>query len=499
MFNLKLNKKLLLLIAVCSLAVLATSLLSELSLGDEAFHYRFAENIFKAGRRVAFDPLYGTGRGPGYFYNNEPFWHVVLALIWKILGKVSFPAAQFYHTIYYSLLIFFTYLLGKELYGKREAFYAALIIATIPAILVFSVVFYLDVPAVCFSTLCILLVVKKRFLWSGLVLVFMYFTKRNALFFAPVFILFIFFAKGSRLRDKIKNLLYLFAPSFLLVPPDLFWREKNLKYTMTFVLDGKQYSNANLGSTIGIIDRLSLKWWKFKTQEYLNSSLFNPVDVLKYFGIALLMGLAIYFLFKIYRKKDIRCWALILCYFLFFSLVFTPGSDIRYLLPVFPLLAILSSVAIANFSYKKWFKLIVIVLCSLQFCGTIFFMSQKRVISKEIKEGFAYLRDNTPADTFILYPENIIINETNRRFLWLGNCISLYLDDYFWETDEDKAMDFLKKNKIGYIAVKKTRIYDDSKRHHYGGYPKSFVDRLPEMPFLNPVFDNKEISIWQVK
>jgi len=62
------NKKLFLLILCSSLLVLIAGLTSELSLGDEVFHYRIAKDIFNAGRRVAFDPLYGSGNPPGYSY-----------------------------------------------------------------------------------------------------------------------------------------------------------------------------------------------------------------------------------------------------------------------------------------------------------------------------------------------------------------------------------------------------------------------------------------------
>jgi len=73
------NKKLFLLILCCSLLVLIAGFTSELSLGDEVLHYRFAKCIFNTGSRVVSDPLYGTGKSLGLFFTSEPLWHVLLA------------------------------------------------------------------------------------------------------------------------------------------------------------------------------------------------------------------------------------------------------------------------------------------------------------------------------------------------------------------------------------------------------------------------------------
>ncbi|MCK4828299.1 glycosyltransferase family 39 protein, partial [bacterium] len=477
-----------LLILCSSLLVLIAGLTSVLSLGDEVYHYRFAKDIFNAGRRVAFDPLYGSANPPGYFYNSDPLWHILLASFWRLTGGISPVVAQVYHTIYYALLIFFTYLLGKELYGEREGLYAALIIATVPAVAVFSVLFYLDIPATSLSILCLLLIVKRRFLWSGIILGLMYLTKRNTCFFVPAFFFLLLYQTETNFREKVKNLFYLSVPAFLFVLPDFLWRENNLKSTI--MISG--------GAFEGIISRLELKDWNLRTSEYLNSHLSDPVDIVKYFGIVLLITLAIYALFKIYEKKDLMLWLPVICYFLFFCYIFHPASDIRYLLPVVPLLAILSSKAIVYYWDKKWLKISLIILCLLQFSSSVLYVRCKRQIPKGIAEGFAYLRGNTAPDALIIYPEYVILEATNRRFAWAGK-LRPVLKNLFWDKDEDRVRDLLISNDVGYIAIKKSRIYDDSKVHHFGGYPKSFVERLPKLFFVKLAFDNKDMSIWQVE
>jgi hypothetical protein len=70
----------------------------------------------------------------------------------------------------------------------------------------------------------------------------------------------------------------------------------------------------------------------------------------------------------------------------------------------------------------------------------------------------------------------------------------------FWQANEKEAKNILLNiNKTEYIMIKKTRIYDDTKIRHKGGYPKSFIEKLPNFSFLKLIFDNKEISIWKVE
>ncbi|MBD3330649.1 hypothetical protein GF354_03925, partial [Candidatus Peregrinibacteria bacterium] len=325
------NKKLLLLILCSSLMVIIAGLTSELSLGDEVFHYRFAKDTFDAGRRVIVDPLFGENYPPSGYYNSAPLWHILLALLWGLSGRICFPVAQLYHTIYYSLLILFTYLLAKELYGEKEGLYASLIVATTPVVIAFSIIFYVDIPTTCFSVLGLLLLVKRKFVWSGIILGFMYLTKRNACFFIPAFFFLVLCQTKSRTRAKILNLCLFIFPAFFFALPDVLWRENNLKTPITLLENGESVRIPSVATVKGIIYRFTSPHWNYRVSEYLNSSLFHPSDIVKYFGIVLLTMLVIYILFKSYEKNDLILWGVTICYFLFFCYMFHPGSDIRYL------------------------------------------------------------------------------------------------------------------------------------------------------------------------
>src|SRR3972149_4381831 len=140
------QKILLVIILVSAGLIIANGAGTEISLGDESHHYRFAQNIFSAGKRVAFDPLYGSGHPPGFFYNTPPLWHLILSYLWRITGGISQTIAQIYHVLFFVLLIWLTSVLAKEMIGEERRWVPALIIATVPMVVSFSTLFYMDVP-----------------------------------------------------------------------------------------------------------------------------------------------------------------------------------------------------------------------------------------------------------------------------------------------------------------------------------------------------------------
>lgn len=477
--------------------MLIAGLTSELSLGDEVSHYRFAKCISYSGRRIVCDPLYASGKPAGMFFIIEPLWHTLLAIFAKLFGGISSRIAQFYHTIYYALLVLFTYMLGKELYGRRQGLYSALMVASIPAVVVFGILLYLDVPATALSILCFLLIIKRDYFWAGVVLGLMYLTKRNTCFFVPAFIWVVIDQNKEGLKASIKKAIYFILPSLLFIVPDFLWREHNLDFKIMLNEGGKQKFISSAGNISGIMDRLLRRDSNVRFNEYTNSSFANPLDIIRYFGIALLVGLSIYVISKRYCKKDLILWVPVLCYFVFFCYMFSPISDIRYLLPVMPLLAVISSNAISGILNKRLFKGILISLCCLQLISTSLFVRTKRLIAPGIKEGFSYLKENTPADAVIIYPEYLILELANRRFVWAGY-LPTAIRDIFYSTDYDTIERLLRSHNISYIAIKKSRVFDDTKLKHLGGYPKSFVEKLPKLPFLKLVFDNNEMSIWKI-
>ncbi|MEW6171311.1 MAG: glycosyltransferase family 39 protein, partial [Candidatus Omnitrophota bacterium] len=316
-------KKVLLLILISYFLLLLVGLTSELCLGDEVHHYRFAKLIYKTGKIVAQDPLYSNVAGEvPYLFLTPPLWHILLVILWKLTGGISPYIAQIYHGIYYALLILFTYLLAKTLYTDQDGWYSAIIIATCPAVISFSILFYMDLPLTTFTTLCFLLLFKKRYFLAGLVLGLMYLIKMNSAFFIPIFLILIFYFTKDKIIEKIKRLFCFFTISLIgFAIYDICWRNKN--FSNYFVMGG--FGNLNKI----ILERMLVAKNPFNFFEYTNSSFRNPIDLVKYLGLILLISLILYFVFKKYEKRDKLLWISVGIYILLFIFIFV-ASDIRY-------------------------------------------------------------------------------------------------------------------------------------------------------------------------
>jgi 4-amino-4-deoxy-L-arabinose transferase-like glycosyltransferase len=517
--TLRKHKEILIILIFSTCVVLSAGLTSDLYLGDEVYHYRFAKDIYQAGKRVAFDPIYSTGNPPGYFYSSEPLWSGLLAILWRLVGNISFPVAQIYHTFYYLLLILLTYLLGIQIYGKKEGIYAALLILSAPMAVSFGILFYLDLPGSAFAALSLLLFLKRRYFLTGLAIALMYFTRRNACFLVPGFMLGLFLFSEGKLSVKLRYLSYLVLPAGCLGFMDIHWRFVHIesaKNEITSIGKGvAAVSNIEIPSVTSTLRFIKDRMGLWGGGEYLNSSLLSPKDLIKYFGIAILLGIFFYFWFKRDKRSDFPILICVAGYLLLFFLFFGIKSDIRYLFPIISLLCVLASSSFKAIEHLKWVKVLILIGCIIQLLGTSFYVHQTRLMPPGIKEGFSFIKKNTPARALFMYPGYIFIEATGRRFIWEfffeteGKLMSKkypYLDFrkdksafLFWNKEEGDLREILEMNKLDYIVVDKSKIYDDTKIKHFGGYPKSFIERIHTLPFLENVFENREMSIWAIK
>jgi len=486
-------------ILLFSLGVMVVGLSSNLYLGDEITHYRFAKGIFTEGERITFDPLFGRNYANQVNYLIPPLWHILLAFLWKIVGRISYPLAQVYHTTYYALLLFFTYQLGKEVYGEKEGKYSMILVGTAPMIVSFGILFYVDVPLAALTTLTFFLILRRKHLFAGFGFGLMYFTKWSGVAFGAPFLLIILFLNY---KDKflIKLLTFSLA-SLMIILPDIYWREKHTSKEEYWIGDTqttlKSFAFGVSGNIKGWVTpkQPPPKGFVEKISYGHNSTFLSIKDHIKYFGLSLLSLLAIYLFKRKFLKKDWLLWMPIFFYFLFFIFFFNINADIRYLLPVSPFLCIIASKVIA-FWDKKELKILFLVICLVQFLSVLGYVYSQRRITPAIQEGIHYIKKNTSEDAIIIYLEYNLTEYTNRRVVWTSNFWRL--EKVFWGDDE-LTKDLLVKHKVQYILIKKAKIYDDKERRHLRGYPISFIQRLSTSRFFELKFDNKELSLWELK
>ncbi|HUL21098.1 MAG TPA: glycosyltransferase family 39 protein [Thermodesulfobacteriota bacterium] len=462
---------------------------TEISLGDESHHYRFAQNIYTEGKRVPYDPLYESGNPPGFFNNDPPLWHLILAFLWKVTGSISQAVAQIYQVLFFILLVWLTSLLAKETAGEERRWVPAFIIAAVPMVVSFSTLLYMDIPMTALSTLAFYMILKKRYIEAGVASGLMYFTKLNAGFFFPGFIFLIFWNERKKFWSLLKNLSFFTLPILMIYIPDLFWRRLNI----TSQMDSVGWSMISHRFSIGFTGRQ----WK----EHLNSYLSNPEDLAKYLGFTFLFLLLIHFVrLRRWNKRDAIFWIPVVSYLIPFLIVFGTGSDIRYLIPILPFLAVL--ITPTFFSLGKVWRFAVIGVCVLQIAGTSYYVHQRRQIPPGVREGLEYIRENVPQNALILYPEENLLIYGQRRMIW--SAVVIYrsgqkwgLNALFWASHPEEMNEVLRINQIDHILVKKSRVYDDHEIRHYGGYPKSFVNKLPCLDGWVKIFENSGVTLWK--
>jgi 4-amino-4-deoxy-L-arabinose transferase-like glycosyltransferase len=461
-------------------------ILTDVHLGDESHHYHFAQNIYRAGKRVPFDPLYESGNPPGFFYNSPPLWHFGLAFVWKITGGISQAIAQVYHAIFLILLIGMTYLLAKEQAGEEAGWFSALIIATVPMVVSFSTLLYMDIPTAALSTLSFYFVLKRRYIGAGIAAGSACLIKFNAGFLLPGLSLFIFWNERKKIWSLLNAFSFFILPIFFIHLPDRLWRQRNINPHLNTV-DMEQ-----------VIRRVVSTAQGESIKEYLSSYTTNPIDLVKYFGIAFGFCFILFlFSYRQWAKNNIVLWFPLVSYLLLLILFFGIATDIRYLLPIVPKLVVLVSPHVLRLR-QKW-KYLLIGICIVQFINTTYYVFDRRKMPQEVKEGLGYVKNNVPKDALILYPEENLLIYGERRIVWssVSGKSNDGLSSFFWVSDIEEVGERLSANRISHILIKKSRIYDDQKERHLGGYPKSFVEKIPYLKGWEKVFENSEMALWK--
>jgi len=491
---------LILLLLEASIIVINGSI-TDVSLGDESHHYRFAQNIYREGKRVPFDPLYESGNPPGFFYNDPPLWHLILAFVWKMTGGISQTVAQVYHILFFMLLVWVTSILAREVSGEEGRWSSALVLTTVPMVVSFSTLLYMDIPVTALSILSFYLILKRRYLEAGVSSGLVYFTKLSGAFFFPGFLFIIFWHERKKFWVLARSMFFFVIPICMIYFPDQIWRRWNITSQMDIIGWSSVSHRLSMGlSGVSGLPGLLVSGWR--PREYLNSYLTNPVDLPKYFGLVLPFLICFYLVrFRQWDKKAAVLWVPIASYIISFVIIFGITSDVRYLLPIVPFLVVFFIPSF--FSLGNWLRFIIIAVCFLQFACTSFYIYQRRQVSPEVMGGFEYIRKNVPQDALILYPEENLLIYGQRRVVWSaarGEKRGSYLAGLsllFWGANHEEMNDFFRENRIDHILIKKSRVYDDREEQNLGGYPKSFVEKLSNLDGWVKVFENPAVALWK--
>lgn len=483
-----------LLLVYASAVLLSAGLTVPVSLGDEIHHYRFAKESFNVEGRGIFESIYGSSDEPGFFFETEAAWPLGLAYLWRLTGGISFSVAQIYHHLFYLLLLFSVYKLAAKFYGEKEAVWCALITASAPMAVSFGILFYLDVPAAALCTTTLWLLAEGVYPAAGFSLGLQFLMKRSAAFFTPVYAAWVLIRHWRKPVRCVLNLALVLIPAALLAFWDQSWRKAHL---VNVILTPKWIQSRLNEIAAAQNPPASLPpevpSFLFRIKDYSYSNILNPADFAKYFGLALILGILIYLFRRSYGKKEVLLAGLA-SVFMGAAFLLRLFPDIRYLMPILPLLAIPAGRAVSHLS-KQWLKGAIAVLCLLQIPAAAVYTHQQRRLSPGIVEAFSYIEKNIPEKLILLYPETNIMEYAKRKMVW-GRIGLGYL---FWGTEAEKKEQIL-RFKIDYIGVKKNRIYEDRnlQQLHFGKYPQSFLDDLKKFSWIRQIYENSDLVLYQI-
>jgi len=505
-------------VVLCAYLV-AWTLDSEPTIGDEARHFRRAVNYFETPLphfRTDHDPAYPI-EGPGAIpYFDACLWHQGLALLWKLLGHASLPVAQIYHAAFVFMLAMFTYLAGRSLYGHRGGVWAWALVLTIPMNILFGMIFYQEIPLLAFTAMAIVCILHGRPVWLGIAMAAMFLTKSPvAAALLPTLLVAAFLKVGDSWSRRLLRLAVALAVASLVLLPDVLWHLAH--FGRPFMLT---YSGSPL--SFMVYDLPSPK------MSAVPMSILNPLAVLSMLGVSGLVvavlgsamalrdtGRAVLAVATDGRKRgllaairslpdSVPASALVGALpFLGFVFVYVyrlrRAYDVRYLDAATLMACLLAGGFLAQLSLRKaknagrpWLVraalwLLVLAMAG-QFLAVPFFVRQLRQLPPETEAGYEWVRKNTaPTDPF-LYNQESLVAFTGRPVLWAAA-----IPRYFFSTTEREQTRILRYFQIQYIAIDSTRRLDNwTPDIEPLGFPVCWLRTVPGRAYLERVYPSPE-------
>ena len=480
------------------LAVFAVGAVTDPSLGDENYHFRKAAHFARAGRRLTHDPDYGPTVPPGIPYYDGPLWHGLLAAVWRVTGP-SVLVAQAYQALWVVLFVGLAWTAGRHLGGPAAAWWTALIAGTLPVTLFFGAVFYVEAAMLALLAGCAALLIRRRALLAGIAFGAAFLARPAVAVAYPAFLV------GCLLLEEPawpKRLLKAFLGSLgaaLLIMPDLVWRKMNLG-TIGVVYLTRSGGDPNIPEAIR---RMLLE--KGPETFYWAASVLKPADVLMHLGLVVLVGavLSLVLTRRLGRPAQ-ALWAVAVAFLVpqVAIMVVNRFPDVRYLMPVFPVFVLLAGWAVSaalGRSGRPVLAGLIILVAVAQAGSVVAFVYDRRQVAPEAMEAMRRLGrlDVRHPPGFVVCPEASVTTYSGRPILWAA----INPGAFFFRWSPEKQWTLLDYYGVEFIAVPQHRVYDDTKTKHTGGFPRSYVQRLPELPYVadGPVVNRGGLTVYRVR
>lgn len=514
------EQKFFILIFFLTSIILLCGVLTDLKFSDEIFHFWFAKDWYEKGSRPVYNTLVDTVPEYEYYryYVNAPLWHYGLKSIFNLISKPSKNIASLYMIGWFSLLLFGTYFLTRDIYSEKQtALYSVFFIATMPFFVAFSILFFIDMPIASMTPFLIYFTMKRNYIIASVIMGIMFLLKENSYLLFPACFLLLIYWNKNRSLPFIKRFMH--AIIFLLIVvvitlPNFKFRLDNFEGILVPHDKGAILNVINKlvkTSYLSIHDMLTstlapqkeYKKPQVSISNYLTSNLLSLKTFFKYFGIIFpflfLWKIITIFKYKNYQKKEIYILIPIIVYIPLYLIAFQGWWEIRYLSPILPLLCIISADGL-KYIKKTYINALIILVGLITFIATISFIYIDRQVTSHEKKAIEYIKQLPNGR--ILTPEELFISYyTGKHTLWSNSFIytpKLGLYELLWGDNDKKSMQIIRNFKIKYILIPHKRIYDDTNIRHFGGYPKSFINKIKKLPYIEEIYSNEYASLWRV-
>ena len=519
------------LIITASLAVCTVGMFAQQPMvGDEVTHYymltRQAENL-PVPNFFAHIP---TGWGEEVRQYPHPFlWHYIGAVIYRLSGNL-FASVQLYQTLFFIQLLVASYFLARRRSGADSCVPVLYLLSliSVPMVLVFSTVFYQEIPMTAQAVTAFAFLDRHRWLTATLFLCFALGFKVTAIIFVPIFLLVVFFR--SRHWYGTRRAIVIFLCCSCLLGGSVFALEKVMntyghvgyyptsqvrkilrkasalqKQVLTAVFSGSiERETANTGAQKTKIDDRKESWRLVN----FPGNLRNPVNYLLYGGIVLWLICLIGVLQPLWQRCFVgngkalpsasSSWWLFLVWGWYTAVTAvmmwaTPGA--RFFLPAIPFLLLPMVENALRLPFKKILVLLIAVLTIMQSGYVLAKISRLRGVDPGLQETINYLQEDLPVPARIfMYPEgNYRLFPVPHEWYFGGHLRE------FWRADNTTRIKMLHSYYIGAIVIKKQLVAPvDKQISNVGVYPDYFVRQLKKDPRFSLVFENKATMIFQV-
>ena len=488
---------------------LRVTLSSPIVFGDEGWHTRMAQWIYRHKEYPVWNPVSGTKIHRGAF-DRPPLWNILEASFFLVSDFHEFTVkflTPFVASLLTGIVIF---VLGKRVFNERIAWFAAVTTVTIPSFVTYSVLFYTDVLTVFYFCLFFLTMIlslkegnKKYWVVSAMFAALSLLSKRTGIVIFPIMALtFLFELYKKKDLSIIKNYIIFFVIFFLISGT---WFLRNIYYYKTPLCMSLPFFDTSGCRKSFEYEVKTDKDFEGRTtptgteQSIFKMGLMNYID----FAFGTKWFVPLFFLCGLFllineKKIEDNLLILILISFLLIFYVSTGRAEdtARYTLNIVPVVAFVVGIYLDKLfiflqTYHKTLALIVFVLVVvLSFMN----MDRKLMVMKAVKgfsptyfEACDWIKQNTKEDA-------LLMGVWGNRFVY--NCqrnAGGYSDlpdsrDIILSGDLNLTVSRLKEHGITHIFVQKFSIDNKAYKEKY---PVSFVQFLDNNPdvFVN-VYEN---------